>query len=279
MASRLHKALPHVEHGFTLIELLVVVAIIAILAAILFPVFGRARENARRTACLSNVKQIGLGLMQYAQDYDETFPARSISVGGSAVSWRQVIQPYLKSTQVAACPSNKRNEMQADAANANYPRINASYSGNVLPTPDVQPTCSSEGFFCRENRRGRPVAAIETPTLLISVVESTRPSSDFDVTGGGATGQFGPLPTSNGCATYQAGASCLFAGHLGTTNFLFADGHAKAMKPIMTINEVNAATATQRNLWDVLNRRFGGGGVPGSYTSVRNVIDNAAGTK
>src|ERR1051325_7590284 len=60
--------------GFTLIELLVVIAIIAILAAILFPVFGRARENARRSSCQSNLKQIGLGLLQYEQDFDESLP-------------------------------------------------------------------------------------------------------------------------------------------------------------------------------------------------------------
>src|SRR5690606_6779733 len=63
------------KRGFTLIELLVVIAIIAILAAILFPVFARARENARRASCQSNLKQIGLGLMQYTQDYDERLPA------------------------------------------------------------------------------------------------------------------------------------------------------------------------------------------------------------
>src|SRR5689334_5202516 len=64
--------------GFTLIELLVVIAIIAILAAILFPVFARARENARRASCQSNLKQIGLGIMMYTQDYDETFPRSAI---------------------------------------------------------------------------------------------------------------------------------------------------------------------------------------------------------
>src|SRR5476651_819462 len=67
---------PRSRHGFTLIELLVVIAIIAILAAILFPVFARAREQARRTSCLSNMKQIGLALFMYAQDYDETLPER-----------------------------------------------------------------------------------------------------------------------------------------------------------------------------------------------------------
>ncbi|RYG63911.1 DUF1559 domain-containing protein, partial [bacterium] len=87
--------------AFTLIELLVVIAIIAILAAILFPVFGRARENARRSSCLSNMKQIGLGMMQYTQDYDEKFPApgntavdgefRNDDGSADKASWRQKI--------------------------------------------------------------------------------------------------------------------------------------------------------------------------------------------
>ncbi len=89
--------------AFTLIELLVVIAIIAILAAILFPVFGRARENARRSSCQSNLKQIGLGLIQYSQDYDGFMPGSSVS--GGNVSWSTQIQPYIKSGQVFACPS------------------------------------------------------------------------------------------------------------------------------------------------------------------------------
>ncbi|RYG54847.1 DUF1559 domain-containing protein, partial [bacterium] len=98
------------RRAFTLIELLVVIAIIAILAAILFPVFGRARENARRSSCQSNLKQIGLGIMQYTQDYDENFPL-SLSLSNSVTSnppvgWADSIQPYLKSTQIYQCPSD-----------------------------------------------------------------------------------------------------------------------------------------------------------------------------
>jgi prepilin-type N-terminal cleavage/methylation domain-containing protein/prepilin-type processing-associated H-X9-DG protein len=86
--------------GFTLIELLVVIAIIAILAAILFPVFARARAKARQTSCLSNVKQIGLGLMMYAQDYDETYP----TTGGA---WWAPLMPYVKNEQVFRTPAYK----------------------------------------------------------------------------------------------------------------------------------------------------------------------------
>src|SRR6476646_9508495 len=111
--SPLRKAL----RGFTLIELLVVIAIIAILAAILFPVFGRARENARRSSCQSNLKQIGLGVIQYTQDYDERMPTNSLGIGPSIqiVIWPQMVQPYLKSTQIFQCPSD------SDLSKPTYP--------------------------------------------------------------------------------------------------------------------------------------------------------------
>lgn len=89
------------KSGFTLIELLVVIAIIAILAAILFPVFARARENARRASCQSNMKQLGLGVLQYSQDYDE----KLILEYNVEQLWPGIVQPYLKSIQVFDCPS------------------------------------------------------------------------------------------------------------------------------------------------------------------------------
>jgi prepilin-type N-terminal cleavage/methylation domain-containing protein/prepilin-type processing-associated H-X9-DG protein len=99
--------------GFTLIELLVVIAIIAILAAILFPVFARAREKARQTSCLSNLKQIGLGTMMYASDYDEKFfpPVNCPSINGCFVQAEhngggyRPLNPYIKSQQIWDCPS------------------------------------------------------------------------------------------------------------------------------------------------------------------------------
>ncbi len=108
---------PGRKTGFTLIELLVVIAIIVILAAILFPVFARARENARRTSCISNVKQLSLGFILYAQDYDERFAnvaaTTTASVGCPTaptslcnLSWPIRVYPYIKNVDVFNCPSN-----------------------------------------------------------------------------------------------------------------------------------------------------------------------------
>ena len=108
------------RRGFTLIELLVVIAIIAILAAILFPVFAKAREKARQSSCLSNVKQIMLGVLQYCQDYDEQLPIGAsywyAPGGGGAATrtdpmiWSDELSPYIKNTQVMACPSHSNNQ-------------------------------------------------------------------------------------------------------------------------------------------------------------------------
>ena len=100
------------QSGFTLIELLVVIAIIALLAAILFPVFARARENARKSSCQNNLKQIGLGFAQYSQDFDGYFPGSETevqSVPSSKVrNWSSIIFPYVKSGQIFVCPSGER---------------------------------------------------------------------------------------------------------------------------------------------------------------------------
>src|SRR5919206_279833 len=112
--SQLRIARPSASRGFTLIELLVVIAIIAILAAILFPVFGRARENARRSSCQSNLKQIGLGIMQYTQDYDETLPMSGWFNPTPRHFIYNDIDPYLKSRQIWKCPSSARDDSVTD---------------------------------------------------------------------------------------------------------------------------------------------------------------------
>ncbi len=117
------------HNAFTLIELLVVIAIIAILAAILFPVFAQAREQARKTACLSNLKQVGLGVGMYIQDYDEKFPR---AWGSCATTWHIAIEPYVKTGMDRGedtwsrrggafwhCPSDGKGN-------------NVSYTGNAL---------------------------------------------------------------------------------------------------------------------------------------------------
>jgi prepilin-type N-terminal cleavage/methylation domain-containing protein/prepilin-type processing-associated H-X9-DG protein len=94
--------------GFTLIELLVVIAIIAILAAILFPVFAKAREKARQTSCLSNIKELALADLMYSQDYDEKVTACATGPGNACQVWWQLLQPYLKNSQILFCPSQSQ---------------------------------------------------------------------------------------------------------------------------------------------------------------------------
>lgn len=107
--------------GFTLIELLVVIAIIAILAAILFPVFARAREKARQTSCLSNLKQIGLALQMYAQDYDMLLPLANEYPGTDGPpGLYDVIEPYVKNEQIFRCPSDRDNMFQTHGTSYDY---------------------------------------------------------------------------------------------------------------------------------------------------------------
>jgi prepilin-type N-terminal cleavage/methylation domain-containing protein/prepilin-type processing-associated H-X9-DG protein len=224
-----------IRSGFTLIELLVVIAIIAILASILFPVFGRARENARRSSCQSNLKQIGLGMMQYTQDYDEYFPLSVISqvptasqtnppVGGVPIGWADAVQTYLKSTQIYQCPS----EATAPVSNPNATGYTDYFLNKNAGTGD------------------QPLPAMNNPTLTILVGEGGSPTSGspnlhsnarYRSNGCNAGGDpAGGVPyldrTQGTCPT--GGLSFNLAGggirHFDGANYAFADGHVKWLR-------------------------------------------------
>jgi prepilin-type N-terminal cleavage/methylation domain-containing protein/prepilin-type processing-associated H-X9-DG protein len=207
--------------GFTLIELLVVIAIIAILAAILFPVFARARENARRASCQSNLKQIGLGVLQYAQDFDERYPMGKVIVGGSDVSWRQTVQPYVKSTQLFRCPSNPNSDTTRDNAVGNYPEIKESYGANLR-------VFGVDWGGGGSNTITTSLAQIEESASKIMVGEAIDSQGIY-----GAGTAYPDWSNNNNFVTSA------FAGHLGTGNYLFADGHVKALRPTRTMSPNN----------------------------------------
>ncbi len=215
-----HPAPSARKRGFTLIELLVVIAIIAILAAILFPAFAKAREAARRSSCSSNLKQMGIAVMQYAQEYDEKYPlAHDYRTGGTNLTWRQTIQPYLKSTDLFRCPSNPRGGDIADGANAAYnaPAIPRSYAANfrVISPWDIG---------------AQAMANINAPSSKVMITEN--------VSTGWAAPAIGWTDWGNS-TNYANWRDEGFAGHLGTMNVMYADGHVKSMRPTATMTPVN----------------------------------------
>ena len=207
-ASTSHK---FEKKAFTLIELLVVIAIIAILAAILFPVFARARENARRSSCQSNLKQIGLGLLQYTQDYDERYTPTEI-YDANGTRWQQLVQPYLKSTQIFVCPSNTNTTKVAGSGGAilNHYEANGGYIDGY----------AASGFnYARpmDAPEGSALSAIDSPSQCILVLEYNGTRNQGNLYSTSTTGGMN------------------FTNHLGQSNFLFVDGHVKSLKPTATI--------------------------------------------
>ena len=201
------------KNGFTLIELLVVIAIIAILAAILFPVFARARENARRASCQSNLKQIGLGLMQYTQDYDEKMPLWNADNNGSGTQtivttgaggpgidqgWSELIQPYVRSTQILQCPSEPTAPVPAGSNSTGY----TDYMGNISD-----------------------IASLGMPGLVAPA--QTVFACDWIAAPSAST--FGSNYLYSGAADFATGIQ--YRRHLEGDNFLFGDGHVKWLRP------------------------------------------------
>jgi len=229
--------------GFTLIELLVVIAIIAILAAILFPVFARARENARRSSCQSNLKQIGLGWLQYQQDYDErTVPGFTRPDGTSIVGFSQLLQPYIKSIQVFQCPSDTNTTGISTSLTATPPAgfvapFHSSYAINY----DVIAGVQTDGVSIAEFVNPAGTVAMVDKGLngngsspWIGTTEKANvwyihPSWTGSYGGNAATVDgTGRNNRVNGTADQNWGAPS--PRHLDTSNVLFADGHVKALR-------------------------------------------------
>ena len=185
-----------VRSGFTLIELLVVIAIIAILAAILFPAFARARENARRSSCSSNLKQIALGLKQYVQDYDERYP----NMDATADGWALATQPYLKSEQIFQCPSDTLSPP----------------TGTSLINRASQAGFSD--YYSNYNLGGLSEAALDYSTISV-------------LNGEAASGNAKSAAQKNKGTTALGGGSGNPALHLEGSNYAFADGHVKWLRP------------------------------------------------
>ncbi len=218
--------------GFTLIELLVVIAIIAILAAILFPVFARAREKARQTSCLSNMKQIGTAVMMYAQDYDEMMPSFHITPWGSNArlfGHYDLIGPYTMNEQVFVCPSfhYRTNGHRTDLPSgegfyrqyikSSYATQRASSVGHVNTPMGLPPTSLAE---------------IQRPAETIVLFESTyrQPHWPFDL--GFDNDTFEPLEMQD-----DGRVGYMRYPHNRQMNIAYADGHAKSSPQIMDFDK------------------------------------------
>lgn len=229
-ASILFKA----RRAFTLIELLVVIAIISLLAAILFPVFSRARENARRSSCANNCKQIGIGLLMYAGDNDERFVP--LISGGSAQKWHYHVQSYIKNWQVFRCP--------------NFPRT--ALNPNTIPTSDYFSTYGLCGDAVNLNESATSGAALynSTGTILARITEPSRTwmmvearnsnDTNYKLGYGGLSVPFssvavGSLPDVRGEFNHSI--------HLEGSNITYVDGHVKWRK-----------SGDNTGIWDLFNK-------------------------
>jgi len=204
----------HKKQGFTLIELLVVIAIIAILASILFPVFQKVRENARRASCASNLKQIGLGMMQYTQDSDENIcpPFEGVS-GANASTWDRLMQPYVKSQGVITCPSDAYSP-SVDVQNG------AIVAGSIKRSYTMPSHLGWLWWDGQNNGNGTTfsvsLAKINYPSITIQLFER----DDCNSVGG----------AWNWCSVSDGSNEWAYR-HQGRCNLLYMDGHVKISPP------------------------------------------------
>lgn len=222
------------RNGFTLIELLVVIAIIAILAAMLFPVFAQAREKARGASCLSNCKQLGLALMMYAGDYDDTLPPakignsppyRRVCVGPGEgyplfpAFWQDVVIPYTKNRGILRCPSRPDRGYQPSQADkpvdGNPDSLRFGYIGNYWAFVNDTSARIVNGWHAH----GRKLATITEPASLIFVLEGF----------------------NNGCpeVRWAIAENLDCSVHNKGSTYIFADGHAKWLRVARTLDPVN----------------------------------------
>jgi len=199
--------------GFTLIELLVVIAIIAILAAILFPVFARARENARKSSCQSNVKQLAQGVMMYAQDYDETLLDHCGQTTG--ICWAAGIFPYIKNVDVYYCPSSGIPRTTGWLYEFGIYRT-ADLGSSILFDPQLPRSYAWNLMI--DNLR---LSQIDKPAQVICIADSD------------GTGWTAPMNTCIGFTSFGATAACaaeyahMQPRHMDGMILAFVDGHVK----------------------------------------------------
>jgi prepilin-type N-terminal cleavage/methylation domain-containing protein/prepilin-type processing-associated H-X9-DG protein len=244
--------------GFTLIELLVVIAIIAILAAILFPVFAKARGAARKAACLSNMKQIGLALMMYLDDYDgntpPSFQVNPTGVPGAitgeawALDWEDVLYPYINNVKIFDCPAHP-------GANA-YDTI--THNPIKYAMIDHRNNYTEAQTLGNGDCIGWNIAQAPDPADAIFVAEYIYSNDDMFPEWGNACAMVGVLQN-------------------GMANWCFMDGHAKSMKLLQTISPVCMWNVYQTYPWDTGGEEFliyapGGAGMASTpYTSQADV--------
>lgn len=207
------------QKGFTLIELLIVIAIIGIMAAILFPVFARARENARRSSCQSNLKQIALACLQYVSDYDSYYPNKVEPSNQPSAGWAGAILPYIKSEQIFQCPSD-----------SNKPGNSGTHTGGSMTLGFTDYWCNT--MICGESSRVHE-AQFAAPTLTVLAGDGGM-DNRIRATYNGV--YYSPLGNINAPYWWAEPVTTIgirnFPGskaqiHLGGVNYAFADGHVK----------------------------------------------------